>query len=97
MPSGDGAVPCINAIQFLCREQGLVTTYFLRGQDVFRKFYPDAVCIYEMAQQVASALGTRVDLVVGGITSAHVYLQRIPANSPPVGWSGHGLGGPHAE
>ncbi len=74
MPSGDGSVPCINAIQFLCREDGLLATYFSRGQDIFRKFYADAVCVYEMAQQVASGLGTRVRLVSGAISSAHVYL-----------------------
>jgi thymidylate synthase len=74
IPCGDGTVPCINAVQFLCREDGLLATYFSRGQDIFRKFYADAVCVYEMARQVASGLGTRVCLVSGAISSAHVYL-----------------------
>jgi thymidylate synthase len=76
---GDGRVPCINAIHFLRRGQGLVATYFARGQDVFRKFYADAVCIFEMARRVADALGVPVDGVTGVIASAHIYLADLAA------------------
>ncbi len=71
---GDGRVPCINAVHFLRRRQGLVATYFARGQDVFRKFYADGVCVFEMAGRVAGAIGVPVDRVTGFISSAHVYL-----------------------
>jgi hypothetical protein len=76
---GDGRVPCINAVHFLRREEGLVATYFARGQDVFRKFYADAVCIFEMARRVADAIGVPVGRVVGVISSAHVNLADLAA------------------
>jgi thymidylate synthase len=72
---GDGTVPCINAIQFLRRQEGLVATYFSRGQDIFRKFYADGVCLYEIADRVASRLEIPLLSVSGFIGSAHVYLK----------------------
>jgi thymidylate synthase len=54
-------------------------TYFARGQDVFRKFYADAVCIFDMARRVADALGIPVERVTGVISSAHVYLADLAA------------------
>jgi thymidylate synthase len=75
---GDGQVPCINAIQFLRREDGLRAVYFARGQDIFRKFYADGICIHEMAQRVAAGLGTALLAVYGIITSAHIYLDDVP-------------------
>ena len=76
---GDGRVPCINAVHFLRRGQGLVATYFARGQDVFRKFYADGVCMFEMARRVAAAIGVPVDRVTGVISSAHLYLADLAA------------------
>jgi thymidylate synthase len=76
---GDGRVPCINAVHFLRRGGGLVTTYFARGQDVFRKFYADAICIFEMARRVARAVGVPIDRVTGVISSAHIYLADLAA------------------
>jgi thymidylate synthase len=78
---GDGRVPCINAVHFLRRGEGLVVTYFARGQDVFRKFYADGACIFEMARRVADAIGVPVDRVAGVISSAHVYLADLTAAS----------------
>jgi thymidylate synthase len=72
---GDGTVPCINAMQFLRRQEGLVATYFSRGQDMFRKFYADGVCLYEIARHVAASLEIPLLSVSGFIVSAHVYLQ----------------------
>ena len=74
---GDGRVPCVSAIHFLQRDEGLLATYFARGQDVFRKFYADAACIYEAAQWVASALGIPLLAVSGLTSSAHVYLADL--------------------
>ena len=76
---GNGKVPCINAVQFLRRGEGLVTTYFARGQDVFRKFYADGICMFEMARRVASAIGVPVAQVTGIVTSAHIYLYDLAA------------------
>jgi thymidylate synthase len=76
---GDGRVPCINAVQFLRRGPGLFVTYFSRGQDVFRKFYADGVCMFEMARRVGDAIGVPVDRVTGVISSAHVYLADLAA------------------
>jgi thymidylate synthase len=72
---GDGQVPCINAIHFLRRNEGLVATYFSRGQDIFRKFYADGVCLHEMARRVASSLDIPLHSISGTISTAHIYLK----------------------
>jgi thymidylate synthase len=74
---GDGTVPCINAVQFLCRRDGLAATYFSRGQDMFHKFYADGVCLFEMARHVAAGLETPLRSVTGFIASAHVYTKDL--------------------
>ena len=76
---GDGKVPCVNAIHFLRRRPGLLVHYFARGQDVFRKFPADAVCIHDMAQRVAGALAIPVAEVAGTISSAHIYTSDLAA------------------
>jgi thymidylate synthase len=70
---GTGAVPCLNVIQFLVREGALKTFYFARGQDAFRKFYADALCVGKMARKVAAALRIPAGGVTGFIGSCHVY------------------------
>lgn len=75
--SGDGKVPCINTIHFLRREEGLTTNYFARGQDIFRKYYADGVCIFDMAARVASALGVPLLRISGLISSAHIYQKDL--------------------
>ncbi len=88
---GDGTAPCINAIQFLRRREGLIATYFSRGQDIFGKFYADGVCLHEIADRVASRLEIPLLMVSGFISSAHVYLKDsaeiremlASADSPP--------------
>jgi thymidylate synthase len=72
---GDGKVPCINTIQFLVRDSALRTIYFARGQDAFKKFYADALCLAKMACRVADALGLPADAVSGFIGSSHVYYE----------------------
>ncbi len=70
---GDGKVPCINVIQFLVRAGALRIVYFARGQDAFKKFYADALCLAKMARQVAGQLDLPVGMVSGFIGSSHVY------------------------
>jgi len=70
---GDGKVPCVNVIQFLLRAGALRTIYFARGQDAFKKFYADALCIAKMARRVAAALGQPAGTVSGFLGSSHVY------------------------
>ena len=72
--TGDGKVPCINAVHFLRREAGLLVSYFARGQDIFQKFYADGICVFEMATTVAEGLRVPVAEVRGLVSSAHVYL-----------------------
>jgi thymidylate synthase len=60
-------------MQFLIRKGQLRTIYFARGQDAFRKFYADALCVAKMARRVASSLGLPAGLVEGFIGSSHVY------------------------
>jgi hypothetical protein len=76
---GDGKVPCVNVIQFLIRAGALRTIYFARGQDAFKKFYADALCLAKMARLVAAGLGLPADTVSGFIGSSHVYHEDRPA------------------
>jgi thymidylate synthase len=76
---GDGKVPCINVVQFLVRDGAVRTIYFARGQDAFKKFYADALCIAKMARRVAEELGLRAETVSGFIGSSHIYNQDRPA------------------
>ena len=69
----NGKVPCINIVQFLIRDNRLQTVYFARGQDVFRKFYADGLCVASMARTVAKGVGVRVGPVTGFIGSGHIY------------------------
>lgn len=74
-----GKVPCISAVQFLVRDLALQIMYFARGQDAFKKFYADGLCLISMAQRVAEALGVPLGLARGFIGSAHVYHTDMPA------------------
>jgi thymidylate synthase len=74
----NGKVPCLNAVQFLLRDK-LQTIYFARGQDAFRKFYADALCVREMARKVAAGLRVAAGTITGFIGSCHVYHHDRPA------------------
>jgi thymidylate synthase len=76
---GDGKVPCVNVIQFLVRAGTLRTIYFARGQDAFKKFYADALCLAKMARRVAEGLGLPAGTVSGFIGSSHIYHEDRPA------------------
>jgi thymidylate synthase len=68
-----GKVPCITALQFLIRDEALQLIYFARGQDVFRKFYADALCLCRIGDRVATALSVPLGVVRGFIGSSHIY------------------------
>ncbi|WP_108308406.1 thymidylate synthase [Metalysinibacillus jejuensis] len=72
-PYAHGKVPCINLIHFMIRENQLVVHYYSRGQDMYRKFPCDAICIAEMAQEVATALDIPIHSITATISSAHIY------------------------
>jgi len=74
----DGKVPCINVIQFLVRGGRVQTVYFSRGQDAYRKFYADALCLSVMAQTVAQGLSLAPGSISGSIASSHVYTRDLP-------------------
>jgi thymidylate synthase len=74
-----GKVPCISAVQFLVRDEALQLIYFARGQDAFRKFYADALCLGRMAESVAQGLEASPGNIRGFIGSSHVYHQDMPA------------------
>jgi hypothetical protein len=76
--TGTGKVPCINVVQFLIRQGVLQVIYFARGQDAFRKFYADALCIASMARTIASSLPLPTGKVTGFIGSCHIYHQDLP-------------------
>jgi len=77
--SASATVPCLNASQFLVRDGAVQTAYFARGQDAFKKFYADALCLARMAQTVARGLDLPVGDVSGFIGSCHVYHADLPA------------------
>jgi hypothetical protein len=77
--TADGKVPCLNVIQFLVREGAVQTTYFARGQDAFKKFYADGLCVAAMAARVAQELGLPAGRVRGFIGSSHVYSEDTAA------------------
>jgi hypothetical protein len=70
---GNGKVPCVNTVQFLIRESALHAIYFARGQDAFKKFYADGLCLAKMAQTVARKLELPTGWVTGFIGSSHIY------------------------
>lgn len=72
-------VPCVNTVQFLVRDGAVQTFYFARGQDVFKKFYADGICLGRMAQTVAHGLELPTGRVNGLIGSSHVYHEDMPA------------------
>ena len=70
---GGGKVPCVNVLQFLVRGDEVHTIYFARGQDAYKKFYADALCIAKLARRVADGVGRSAGKVTGFIGSSHVY------------------------
>lgn len=74
-----GKTPCVNAVQFLIRNEAVQLMYFARGQDAFRKFYADALCLAAMAEKVAAALRLTPGVVRGFIGSSHIYYKDVPA------------------
>jgi thymidylate synthase len=75
----DFKVPCVNAVQFLVREGAMQVMYFSRGQDAFKKFYADGLCLGRMTQTVADGLGLPLGWITGFIGSSHIYHQDRPA------------------
>jgi thymidylate synthase len=74
-----GKVPCLNVIQFLVREGAVQAAYFARGQDAFRKFYADGLCVGAMTTKVARKLELPAGRVTGFLASSHVYPEDFPA------------------
>jgi thymidylate synthase len=74
-----GKVPCISAVQFLVRNGALHLIYFARGQDAYKKFYADGLCLIAMAETVAKSLGVHAGTAQGLIGSSHVYHLDMPA------------------
>lgn len=72
-PYGDEKVPCINDIQFLVRNNELNIIYNSRGQDMFRKFPCDAMCIADFGINVAKKNNYNLGKIYANISSAHIY------------------------
>jgi thymidylate synthase len=74
-----GKIPCISAVQFIIRDGALQIMYFARGQDAFKKFYADGLCLIAMAERVATELGKPLGVARGFIGSSHVYHSDMAA------------------
>jgi len=72
-------VPCINTVQFLIRDGAVQSMYFARGQDAFKKFYADGLCLARMAQKVGDGLELPTGWITGFIGSSHVYHEDMRA------------------
>ena len=77
IPYGDEKIPCINSIQFMIRNNMLDIVYNARGQDIYRKFPCDAMCMAEYAVDVAKMIGIRLGNAAGNISSAHIYMKDL--------------------
>ena len=71
--SGQGDVPCVNAIQFLVRGDTVLANALARGQDLYNKFYADALAILDLADEVRRQTARTHIALIGSIGSAHVY------------------------
>lgn len=69
--------PCISAIQFKIRDGILNTSYFSRGQDIYNKFYCDAICIDHITKIICDELHIDDYVITGFISSAHIYKSDI--------------------
>lgn len=76
-PYGDEKIPCINSIQFLVRQNKLNIIYYSRGQDMFRKFPCDAMCIASIGEEVAKKNGYSLGIIFANISSSHIYDRDI--------------------
>ena len=77
VPYGNEKIPCISTIQFLVRENVLNIIYNARGQDMFRKFPCDAMCIAEYGMRLAKKNQYSFGMVCANIASAHIYNKNI--------------------
>ena len=76
---GDGRVPCINAVHFLRRGGGLVTTYFARGPGCLPQILRGCNMHFRNGPPRRRAVGVPIDRVTGVISSAHIYLADLAA------------------
>jgi|GraSoiStandDraft_4_1057263.scaffolds.fasta_scaffold329711_1 thymidylate synthase len=84
-----GKVPCISAVQFLVRTGAVHVMYFARGQDAYKKFYADGLCLAAMAERVAAAVGMQLGVARGFIGSSHVYDSDMAAIRQTIARSKH--------
>lgn len=73
MPYGDSKIPCISSVQFLIRQNKINIIYNSRGQDIYRKFPCDVMCIAEIGHVVADKLKLPYGEIHANIASAHIY------------------------
>lgn len=77
VPYAEKKIPCISTVQFLLRNKKLNIVYNSRGQDIFRKFPCDAMCIAEYGMRIAKQNDYELGTIYANIASAHVYDANI--------------------
>jgi thymidylate synthase (methanogen type) len=65
--------PCVSVIDFKLRKNILITTAFLKSQDVGKKIYADIMAIGKISKLVADRLNVKSGPLILIIVSAHVY------------------------
>jgi thymidylate synthase (methanogen type) len=68
-----GHSPCVSVIDFKLRKDILITTAFLRSQDVGKKIYADIIAIGKISKLIADRLNVKSGPLILIIVSAHVY------------------------
>lgn len=77
IPYDEMRIPCISHIQFLVRDGILDIIYSARGQDIYRKFPCDAMCIAEFGEKIAVQNHYTLGNITANIASAHIYLHNF--------------------
>jgi len=70
-------VPCLVALDFKIRKCKLITTVFLRSQDIGKKFYADALAIKNIANKISKEIPSPLGEFVFFIKSAHFYISDL--------------------
>jgi thymidylate synthase len=66
-------IPCLSTLDFKIRENHLMVSGFFRSQDIGKKMYADACCIYKIAIEMAQKLDCHSVQIFSLIASAHIY------------------------
>lgn len=74
-----GHSPCVSLLDFKIRKRNLITTAFLRSQDIGKNIYADIIMIGRVSKIIADRLEIKLGPLILFIASAHIYKKDWPA------------------